>query len=179
MSKPTPLKADRGIRMCMNLRAATSDDEAFLFELYCGTRADEVAAWDWPRNQIDNFLRLQFTAQRRMQQERFPAADHKIVCCGGRDIGRLIVSWEDLYCCLVDISLLPEFRNGGRGTELIRALLKEAAESKLPVRLHVLIASAAVRLYVRLGFVAQGDDGVYLQMEAFPDDHAADVGDQA
>jgi ribosomal protein S18 acetylase RimI-like enzyme len=65
---------------------------------------------------------------------------------------------------LVDISLLPAARGGGTGTHLICALLEEAAGAGRPVRLHVARGNPALRLYARLGFRVDGDDGMYLAM---------------
>jgi ribosomal protein S18 acetylase RimI-like enzyme len=69
---------------------------------------------------------------------------------------------------LVDISLLPEHRNGGAGSRVIGGLIAESARSGVPLRLSVLRGNRAARLYQRLGFVKIAEDEMYLQMERKP-----------
>jgi ribosomal protein S18 acetylase RimI-like enzyme len=80
----------------------------------------------------------------------------------GRDIGFLKVRREAGEIFLGDIQLLPEFRNQGIGTHLIRAVMKEAAASQAAVWLKVLKGNPARRLYERLGFtVSEETEGHY------------------
>jgi ribosomal protein S18 acetylase RimI-like enzyme len=78
------------------------------------------------------------------------------------------VASNEAVISLVDIALLPKYRNGGIGTGLIQALLKEAATAGKAVRLSVFAASPAIRLYERLGFSRVGGDAVYLEMKWVP-----------
>jgi ribosomal protein S18 acetylase RimI-like enzyme len=66
---------------------------------------------------------------------------------------------------LVDIALLPEFRNRGLGTRAVAGLIEEARGSSLPLRLSVARGNPAIRLYERLGFSAISADPVYIEME--------------
>jgi len=132
----------------LSLRPAIPTDDTFLLALYGSTRAEELAAIDWPEQQKQLFLRSQFETQRRC----YPTADNQIILLQERPVGRIMVNRAAEAILLVDISLLPETRNAGIGTRLIRDLLSEAAAAAKPVKLHVLAASAARRLYERLGF---------------------------
>ena len=152
--------------MSLSLRWACSDDEAFLYELYAGTRKDELDAWGWGIAEQRAFLQQQFRAQQQSYALQFREADQHIIVQSDRPIGRMIVLREDEEFCLVDIALLPEHRNKGIGGRLIRNLLEKASQAGKPVRLQVLKASPAIRLYQRLGFAVVGDDGLYLQMRA-------------
>jgi ribosomal protein S18 acetylase RimI-like enzyme len=71
-----------------------------------------------------------------------------------REVGRILTKRTQESVLLVDISILPEFRNRGIGTKLIKDLFREATDSAKSIRLHVLASNAARRLYERLGFVA-------------------------
>jgi len=83
-------------------------------------------------------------------------------------VGRLYVArWQDAIR-MVDIALLPPYRNAGIGTAILRDLLAEAAVAHKPVRIHVEQCNPAVRLYERLGFAPIADKGVYLFMEWAP-----------
>lgn len=84
----------------------------------------------------------------------------RVIQYDGQDIGFLKVRRDPQEIFLGDIVLLPEFRNQGIGTHLIRALLKEAAASEAMVWLKVLKGNPARRLYERLGFtVAEEAEG--------------------
>jgi ribosomal protein S18 acetylase RimI-like enzyme len=151
------------MRDCLSsasLRPANAADEAFLLEVYSSTRAGELDAVGWDDNQKCLFLKMQFDAQRRC----YPAGDNSVIMVDGRAAGRMLVSRNDSEILLVDISLLPQFRNAGVGAGLIQDLLREAAVSGKPVRLHVLNSSPALELYERLEFVRTGSDGTYLEM---------------
>lgn len=148
----------------ITLRQAEADDEAFLYELYASTRADEMAAIGWDAPQREMFLRMQFNAQRQHYVE-FPNADHRIILRDGQPVGRLLVLRPEAEFCLADIALLTAHRGAGLGARLIRDLMAEAARAGKPVKLQVVHGNRARRLYERLGFVPTGDDGVYCAME--------------
>ena len=154
--------------MALTLRPVTPADEPLLFELYAGTRIDELAAWGWDAAQRDLFLKLQFNGQQQHYHTHFAYADHSIVELDNQPIGRLIVARNEQDIHLADIVIQPAQRGSGIGTTLIRQLLDEAARSHKPLRLHVLRANRALRLYQRLGFTIAEDNGTHLLMEARP-----------
>ena len=154
----------------VTLRPATPDDEAFLLQVYAGTRSDELSVSGWDDAQKQTFLAMQFNAQSQQYSMCYPEAENSVVILNGLQIGRFLVDRGGNDIILVDIALLPEFRKGGIGTSLIQSLLIEASSAQKNVRLHVLRWSAAARLYKRLGFTVIGDDGVYLEMRRVPDD---------
>ena len=149
----------------MNVRPANPDDEAFLYELYSSTRADELTAWGLDESQQKSFLELQFRARQRHYEIAFSGADHKIVLCEDLPIGRILIYRSRNEIRLVDIALLPEYRQAGLGTSLIRELLVESEETSKPVTLHVERQNPAARLYKRLGFLKIEDAGGSDKME--------------
>ena len=152
--------------MKISLRPSGSADEDFLYQVYASTRADEVAAWGWNEAQQEAFLRMQFKAQQRAYEWQFPGAEHSIILLDEEMIGRLIVSRTEVEIRLTDITLLPQHRNTGAGTFLIRDLLAEAEAAGRPLRLRVLKTNeAARRLYERLGFSHAGESDVHFMME--------------
>jgi ribosomal protein S18 acetylase RimI-like enzyme len=150
------------------LRPYCIDDQEFLFRLYASTRQHEIAAFGWPEPQQQAFLRMQFNAQQHWYEMSYGQADHQIVEQDGIPIGRIMVSRQRAFILLVDIALLPEFRGQGIGGELIRQLILECDQRKLPLRLQVQRINPAQRLYERLGFSKTGEDQMYLQMEKQP-----------
>ena len=153
----------------ITLRPAHADDEPFLYEVYAGTRADELAQLDWDAGQKGQFLRMQFTAQRDFYRAQFPAAEFMVIMAQDQSVGRLYVDRREDEIRIVDIALLPAHRNAGIGSRLLGDLLTEAAEDGKPVRIHVERFNPALRLYERLGFTQKGDNGVYYLMEWLPD----------
>src|SRR5262245_61500665 len=148
----------------VTLRPAELGDEAFLYELYCSTRADEIAAFGWDKARQDAFLQLQFRGQQRHYQVQHLDVDSRIILKAEQPIGQIIVMRSDREIRLADIALLPEYRGAGIGTALIAELFAEARESGRPVTLHVEKSSRAVALYERLGFVKTDETGFHYKM---------------
>jgi len=154
--------------MPVMLRPADTDDEAFLFTLYCSTRADEIAAWGWNDAQREAFLRMQFQAQQQHYRTLAVPAEHSIVCHEGLPIGRIATIRDAQTIWLAEIALLPEQRNKGIGTTLIQELLAAAARTGSAVHLHVLRSNRVIKLYQRLGFQIVADDGIHFEMAWHP-----------
>ncbi|HTJ74934.1 MAG TPA: GNAT family N-acetyltransferase [Acidimicrobiales bacterium] len=147
----------------VELRPARADDVPFLQRLYGSTRA-ELDQLEWDETRRDAFVRMQFEAQSRHYREHYAGASSDVVLVDGAPAGRMLVAGGPEEIRLVDLALLPEHRNGGIGTALLRRLLAEGAARTVPVRLHVERSNPARRLYERLGFVPVADDGVHLLM---------------
>lgn len=152
----------------IDLRAARTEDDPFLYELYATTRADEMARVDWTPVQKELFLHMQFNAQRYSYSALFPEARHQVILQNDRLIGRIMTHQSAEELLLVDIALLPEYRRHGIGTGLIQALQAEALEAGLPVHLHVETFNPAQFLYERLSFKKVRLDGIYFSMEWQP-----------
>src|SRR5690349_16400778 len=73
------------------LRPVTPSDDAFVREVYAGTRAEELLLTGWDEPTKSAFLALQFEAQRRSYREQFPHAAYDIILRGDQPVGRLIV----------------------------------------------------------------------------------------
>ncbi len=155
--------------MCITLQPVVPENDEFLFRVYAATRQQEMAAWGWDQAQQDAFLRLQFRAQQGSYRAAFPGAEHRLILQDGEAVGRILVHRTEHEIRLVDIALLPEHRNCGIGTRLIRDLIEESRSSRRPLRLQVATSNrAAARLYERLGFSLTGENEMYYQMEWNP-----------
>src|ERR671916_2353816 len=118
----------------VDTRPVAPEDYEFLLDVYASTRAEELAPVPWTDEQKRAFLRMQFNAQRGEYFQRFPDADYRVILVGGRPAGRLWVGRTPEQIRLLDIALLPEFRNRGVGALLVRQLIEEAARARLPLR---------------------------------------------
>ncbi|MBI2948355.1 MAG: GNAT family N-acetyltransferase [Verrucomicrobia bacterium] len=132
----------------ITLRPATRQDLDFLDKLYTTAMRpyfEKINKW--------NPLLFRITFDESISQ---------VIEYDGQSIGFLKVRRDPEAIFLGDIQLMPEFRNQGIGTHLIRALLKEAATSKATVWLKVLKGNPALSLYERLGFtVSEETEGHY------------------
>jgi ribosomal protein S18 acetylase RimI-like enzyme len=152
----------------VNLRKVSLEDEAFLFRLYASTRAEELAAVQWSEEQLEAFLRMQFNSQQRVYDAQYPQAEYQIILFDDRLVGAIRVNRAEHEIHLVDIALLPEYRNAGIGSSLLKELLAEGERWGRTVSLYVLKTNRTVKLYERLGFLVAGEDDAYLRMERHP-----------
>lgn len=137
----------------LSLRPAEPADETFLETVYADTRRDELAIFNWSREQENAFFKMQFEMQTRAYRMQFPDAVNYIVEFDKTPAGRLIIERGEYEIRLIDISLAAEFRNCGIGTLLLEKLKAEAAAGEKAIFLWVLKTNAAAkRFYERIGF---------------------------
>ena len=148
----------------LTFRDIADADLAFLARLYASTRARELAAFPWSEAEKAAFLDMQFRAQHAHYRKQYPGADRLVTMLAGEAIGRLYLERRPGQHDIIDIAFLPEHRGKGLGTALMRDLLDEAAEAGKAVSLHVETSNPAMRLYKRLGFSTEEDNGVYVSM---------------
>jgi ribosomal protein S18 acetylase RimI-like enzyme len=148
----------------LSLRPITPDDEAFLMELYASARTD-VQAWISGDKEKAVFLEMQYRVQDQYFRSQHPGADYSLIQSGKRNIGRLYTAKTDREIRVLDITLLPEYRNRGIGGSVISGTLEEAKNAHLPVRLMVERFNQARTLYERMGFQIIEDAGTHYHME--------------
>lgn len=153
----------------VELRPAVSADRELLYRVYASTRAEELAAVDWPPAVVDAFLRQQFDAQDRHYRQHFPDATFQVVVVDGEDAGRWYLQAGANETRVIDVALLPDFRGRGVGSELMATAQAAAGERDGCVTIHVERNNPALRWYHRLGFVVVEDNGVYLFLRWPPD----------
>lgn len=156
------------MHQALTFRPIGPDDESFLYEVYASTRAEEMALVDWTEDQKKAFLRMQFNAQHQYYQDVYAGANFQIILLNEQPIGRLYLARWSHEIRIIDIALLPQFRNTGIGTALLKDLLAEAAQAGQAVTIHVEKFNQALRLYERLGFIKTLDKGVYFFMKWTP-----------
>lgn len=154
--------------MNIQLRASTDADLEFLCCVYASTRQEELAIVPWTDEQKTVFLRQQFSVQHAYYQQHYTSAQFNVILVDERLAGRLYVDRSPKDIRIIDIALLPEFRNSGVGTRLIRELFEEADAKGQIVSIHVELNNPARRLYDRIGFVPGDIHGVYQLMVRAP-----------
>ena len=155
--------------MNLALRPIEASDQAFLFELYASTRAGELSVVAWSPEQKRAFLEHQFQAQQHAYFEGYEGASFQVIVVDSQPAGRLYVARWPSEIRIVDIALLPEYRNQGIGSRLIGDIQAEGAAVGQAVTIHVERFNPARHLYERLGFeLAAERDAVYLLMRWQP-----------
>jgi len=154
------------------LREATPGDDEFLVRLYGSVRQEELALTGWDAAQCDAFIRMQFAAQQLHYQTHYPTGVHQIILLDTEAVGRIY--WANLKDELhfIDITVLPEYRNRGIGTPLLKRLLAQAASEDKPARIYVESFNPSLRLFERLGFTCAKAEGYLLLLEWRGENHA-------
>jgi len=149
----------------IRLRPATFDDEDFLLEVYKSSRGDDLRELGWSEDRIREFLRMQYEAQQRFFDSEYSQANNQIILLEDRPVGRMFVDRREHEIRCLDVALLPEYRNAGMGTFLLRQLQDEARRASKPLRLQIIRFNRAVNLFERLGFMRTSETGMHFQME--------------
>jgi GNAT superfamily N-acetyltransferase len=137
-------------------RPAADGDEAFLLALLASTRPGLPGP----------LLDVQLRAQRREWEARFPGSVDEIVLLDGRPVGRLWVAWMHDVCVLVDMSLVPEHRRTGIGSEVVGEVLAEADRRGVPVRVTVERTNEpSLAFCAKPGFVKLDVNEVFVELE--------------
>ena len=146
------------------LRPCGQADAAFERDLFASTRIDELAELGARGIDATAFIELQLRAQQAAYRARFADATVDVIEVDGGAAGRLVLADGDSELRIVDIALLPRWRNRGVGGAVLSALIRRAGERGQALVLTVAASNPARRLYERLGFESVGDDGVHVFM---------------
>lgn len=161
------------------VRPALECDRAFLHSVFESTRAEEFARSGLDEQRIAQLLAEQFSMQDKYYRSHYPNGCFDVIELDGCPIGRLYHDWGGSEARLIDIALLPAHRGAGIGTRLLQAFVAHAAARAMPIVLYVEMDNRVQALYRRLGFEADGENGVYLRMRrpgvAFEGAHALPV----
>jgi ribosomal protein S18 acetylase RimI-like enzyme len=143
----------------ISLRPVTEADQDFILSAYWSTRAAEMAMVPWTAEQKDAFIRMQFAAQGQHYASEYPGATHEVICCDGVPAGRLYLDRQAHEFHILDVVVLPQFRNAGIGSAVLRRILEEAAGRGQPVTIYVESFNPSFNLFRKLGFQTVSQDG--------------------
>ena len=149
----------------ISCRRIGAGDRRFLEGLFTSARERMFAGSDIPAAMKERILQQQFAAQHESYHAQHPHADYELILIGGAPAGRIYVDRGEEGIDLMEITLLPEHRNRGIGTLMVRKLQEEAVAAGKPIRLFVEHWNPeARRLYERLGFRETEDIGTHWKM---------------
>lgn len=153
----------------LRLRPISEKDYDLLYTIYASTRATEMdRLTHWTEEQKTAFLRMQFEAQHDWYQKNYKGAFFWIIECNGKPAGRLYLHPRYVLdgMRIIDIALLPGWRNQGIGSGLLRDIMAYARREAKAVSIHVESFNRAKLLYQKLGFrFVSATNGVYHLME--------------
>jgi ribosomal protein S18 acetylase RimI-like enzyme len=154
----------------VTFRPVQAGDEHFLFIVYASTRMDELAQVPWNEAQREAFLQMQFNAQQTHYQRYYPDASHELILLRDEPIGRVLVDRTEQDIRIIDLTILPEFRNAGIGTPILKDLQAEGARAGRALTIYVESFNRSLRLFDRLGFHKIGDEGIYFLLKWQPEE---------
>ncbi len=135
--------------MDISFKPASASDEAFIETVYFETQRWIIERlFGWRGDDVE----------REKFHESYDADNTKLILAAGIPIGWLTVKRRTNEVHLEAIYLRRQDQGCGVGTRLIRNLVAEAQEARLPVRLSTAKISPARKLYMRLGFVLTHED---------------------
>lgn len=143
----------------VSFRPVMKEDEAFLLGVYGSTRAEEIALTNWDSQQRDTFVRMQFIAQQLHYSQQYPGGEYLIILLDVTEIGRLYIANIGTEIRIIDITILPDYRSAGLGTQILKELMYEAKSMGLPLCIYVESFNRSHGLFERLGFVKTGESG--------------------
>lgn len=147
-------------QLAVTLRPTSVADEDFLLRVYASTRATELALTGWGESACDVFIRMQFNAQATHYRQQWPASEHSVIEVrsqgGMHPVGRLWVDRRADAVHVLDIALLPDWRNRGIGATCLGRLMREGSQHDQALTIQVEQGNPARRLYDRLGFQPVG-----------------------
>jgi ribosomal protein S18 acetylase RimI-like enzyme len=146
----------------ITLRPVSAADEELLLSLYTSTRAAELAQVPWSPEQKEAFVKMQYTAQKRHYAAEYPQATHEIICDGAIAVGRLYLLRSDEAFHILDITILPQHRQRGVGSTMLRRIMEEARQAGKPVTIYVENFNPSLELFRHLGFHTAAEHGFQL-----------------
>ena len=152
----------------IELRPAVPEDAPFLLTVYASTREAELRLVPWSDEEKASFVQMQIDAQKSYYEANYLGAEFDLIIMNGEPAGRLYTHRTEEEIRVMDIAILPGFRNQGVGSTLLREIQHQAGVEGRKVGIHVEVFNPAIKLYERLGFQRISDRGVYYFLQWTP-----------
>ena len=145
----------------LQLRLAQAADEPWQRQLFASLRGLDPAML----TACPPLLNQQWQLQQRAFRHDYPGAQTQIILSAGRAVGVITLHQGTNAWRLLEIGLAPNCRGQGIGHRLLQALTRFADSQGQILELAVMRQNPALRLYQRLGFVAQAESEADLQLQ--------------
>jgi GNAT superfamily N-acetyltransferase len=162
----------------VTLRPAGPEDEGFIIEAYGSTRERELADVPWSPEQKQAFIEMQHAAQQAHYRKFYPEGEQSVILWGGRPVGRVYVARIEKQIRILDITVLPGYRNRRVGSTIIKELMSEGERTGKPVAIMVESYNPSLALFERLGFTQGETKGAHVLMEYRAVEQGSGAGDR-
>ncbi len=159
------------------LRKRKGHDANFILTLFCEVKATELYADSWPQQIRERLVAQQFTAFEQSVQNRYPSSEDYIIVHDSERVGRLQINNDVQSIRVINLSLLPAYRNKGIGADILKGIIREADSTGREVLFEVDKVNPAATLYRRLGFEACKEDALKYVMRYAPSPGRSGEGD--
>ncbi len=150
------------------LRPEIPEDADFLEDLFVANKDDAPGWRELLPAERTRLLKEQSALQRLHYRKFYPQAWFTIIEVEGKPAGRLCVNQSPKEMRVVDISILPEYRQHGIGSRLIQQVITESTRLKRPLRLCAELGSTVHSFYQKLGFIEFKRDGTHVHYQWVP-----------
>jgi ribosomal protein S18 acetylase RimI-like enzyme len=150
------------------LKERTENDSEFFIKLFGEIKSSELFLDSWPEPVRCQMINMQYNAFMQSITTEFPHHIDYLIWHQSEKAGRLQLDKNKEAYRIINISLLPAFRNKGIGTRIINDILIEANRKGIPVFLEVDRINPAQNLYFRLGFKVIQQDEIKYSMKYTP-----------
>jgi ribosomal protein S18 acetylase RimI-like enzyme len=137
-------------------RQALSDDRDFCRSTHHLAYHDVVVSQfgPWDERRQDAFF-----------DAKWDEGNIDVLLVDGQPCGFAAVSDQTDHLRVAELVIHPAWQRRGIGSEVLRGVMKRAADRNIPVRLRVLHENLAVGLYERLGFVKRSRSPTHFELE--------------
>jgi ribosomal protein S18 acetylase RimI-like enzyme len=151
------------------LKERTENDSEFFMELFGEIKSSELHLDTWPEQIRHQMIVMQFQAFEKYMKAEFPESVDFLITYQSENAGRLQLNKNEEGIRIINISLLPSFRNLGIGSAIIQDILSESNSKGISVYLEVDKINPALNLYSRLGFKIIGENEIKYSMIYSPE----------
>ncbi len=151
------------------LKKRTENDSEFFMRLFAEIKSSELRLDTWPEPIRTQMIRMQFNAYERCMNTEFPNNIDYLILYQSEKAGRLQLNNDEMGIRIINISLVPAYRNKGIGAKIISDLMLEANQKNKQVLLDVDKINRALNLYSRLGFKIVQENEIRYSMAYTPE----------
>ena len=147
------------LELTQSWRKARPEDEEILFALFAETRRAQLGSLKPALFGIEPLIAMQYRARSMEYTNRFEsAANRMLLTRDGSVAGRLLLHRRPWAWRIVDVAVFERFRHHGLATRAIRDIQREADAARVPLHVTLPEGSAALGLFLQLGFLPSETD---------------------
>ena len=145
--------------------SAAAGFDSFAYRLFASDKLSQFAAAGVPQSQAEMLVQMQWRGRNLTYAEQYPGSEDWVISLAdGTPVGRYSLQQTAQGMRMIDLGVLPEHRNRGIGSQVLRQVSGMIAAAKGILSLRVEKNNPALRLYTRLDFTAINEDELAYEM---------------